>query len=94
MPIGNTFPIYLRLRMTAQIRTLLKLKRLESFGHLSNLLKKIHLGSHHSEKKEFLGQMQRKKPTFVIGNSNQPSHMKTTQTRLSKGASPFCPLGT
>ena len=33
-----------------------KLKRLKSFGHLSNLLKKSRLGSHHSEKTEFLRQ--------------------------------------
>ena len=43
MPIGNTFPIYLRLRTIAQIPTLLSLKRLKSFGHLSNLLKKTRL---------------------------------------------------
>ena len=40
MPIGNTFPIYLRSRTIAQIPTLLSLKRLKSFGHLSNLLKR------------------------------------------------------
>ena len=40
MPIGNTFPIYLRSRTIAQIPTLLSLKRLKSFGHLSNHSKK------------------------------------------------------
>ena len=63
----------------------LSLKRLKSFGHLSNHLKKTHLGSHHSEKTEFLRQILRKKPTFVIGNSNQPSHVKTSLTRPREG---------
>ena len=44
MPIGNTFPMYLRFRTTAQIPTLLGLKRLKSFGNLSNLLKKDAFG--------------------------------------------------
>ena len=39
----------------------------------------------HSEKMEFLRQIQRKKPTFVIGNSYQPSHVKTTLTALKRG---------
>ena len=33
----------------------------------------------------FLRQILRKKPTFVIANSNQPSHVKTTLTRSRKG---------
>ena len=81
MSFGNTFPIYLRFRMTAQIPTLLSLKKLTNFGHLSNLYKKS-LGSHHSEKTEFLGQIQ-KKPTFVIGNFNQLSHVKMGAQWLS-----------
>ena len=44
MPIGITFPIYLRSRTIAQIPTLLSLKRLKSFGHLSNHLKKDAFG--------------------------------------------------
>ena len=71
-------PIHLRSRTIAQIPTFLSLKRLKSFGHLSNNLKKTRLGSHHSEKTEFLRQILRKRPTFVIGNSNQHSHVKTT----------------
>ena len=50
------------------------------------------MGSHHSEKTEFLGQILRNKPTFVIGNSNQPSHVKTTDPP-SKGASLFSSMG-
>ena len=38
------FPIYLRSRTIAQIPTLLSLKRLKSFGHLSNHLKKDTFG--------------------------------------------------
>ena len=80
MPIGNTFPIHLRSRTIAQVQTLLSLKRLKSFGHLSNNLKKARFGSHHSEKTEFLRQILRKRTTIVIGNSNQPSHVRTTLT--------------
>ena len=79
MPIENTFPIYLHVRTTAQIPILLR------FGHLSNLLK-TRLGSNHSEKTEFLCQIQRKKPKGQFkpaftreGNSDLPS----------KWASPF-----
>ena len=66
----------------------------KSFGHLLNLLKKTRLGSHHSEKMEFLRQMQRKRPTFAIGNSNKPSHAKATLTCPQKGLySPFSSMG-
>ena len=85
------FPVYLRSRTIVQIPTLPSLKRFKSFGHLSNHLKKTRMGSHHSEKIEFLRQILRKKPIFVIGNSNQPSHVKTTLTRPRKGS--FCSMG-
>ena len=52
----------------------------EKNGHLSNLLKKTRLGSHHSEKMEFLRQIQRKKPIYAIGSFNQPSQAKATLT--------------
>ena len=74
------FTYILRLRTTAQIPILLSLKRLKSFGHLSNILKKTRLGSHYPEKTEFLRLMQRKKLTFVIGNSKQPSHAEASLT--------------
>ena len=54
-------------------------------GHLSNLLKKTRLGSHHSEKMEFLRQIQRKKPIYAIGSFNQHSQAKATLTRPLKG---------
>ena len=63
----------------------LKPEKMKSFGHLSNHLKKTRLGSHHSEKTEFLKQILRKKPTFVVGNSNQPPYVKTTLIRPRKG---------
>ena len=66
----------------------------KSFGHLSNLLKKTRLGSHHSEKTEFLRQIQRKKPIYVTGSFNQPSHAKATLTRLLKGLVRSPPWGT
>ena len=52
-----------------------KPEKINKFGHLSNLFKNTRLGSHRSEKTELLREMQRKKPTFAIGNSNQPSHV-------------------
>ena len=52
------------------------------------------MGSHHSEKTEFLRQILREKPTFVIGNSNQPSRVKTTLTRHRKGLVRSPPWGT
>ena len=54
-------------------------------------LKKTHLGSHHSEKMEFL-RHKRKKPICAIGSFNQPSQAKATDPP-SKGASPFSPMG-
>ena len=84
MPIGNTSPIYLHSRTIAQIPTLLSLKRLKSFGHLSNHLKKTRLGSHHSGKTEFLRQILRKKPTFVIAFTREDNSDPPV-----KGASPF-----
>ena len=71
-----------------------KPEKIKSFGHLSNHLKKTRMGSHHSEKTEFLRQILRKKPTFVIGKSNQPSHVKTTLTRPRKGLVRSPPWGT
>ena len=85
--------IYLRMRTTVQIRTLLSLKRLKSFGHLSNLLKKTRLGLHYSEETEFLRLMQRKKQTFKC-DSNQPSHAKATLTLPQKGLVRSPPWGT
>ena len=65
----------------------------KSFGHSSNLLKK-RLGSHHSEKMEFLRQIQRKKPIYAIGSFNQPSHVKATLTSPLKGLVHSPPWGT
>ena len=48
----------------------------------------------YSEKTEFLRLMHRKKPTFVIGNSNQPSHEKATLIRPQKGLVRSPPWGT
>ena len=62
-----------------------KPEKIKKFWSFIKSLKKTRLGSHHSEKTEFLRQMQRKKPIFVIGNSNQPSHVKATLTRPQKG---------
>ena len=71
-----------------------KPEKIKSFGHLSNLLKKTRVGSHHSEKTEFLRQIQRKKPIYVTGSFNQPSHVKATLTRPLKGLVRSPPWGT
>ena len=62
-----------------------KSERIKKFWSSIKSNKKTCLGSHHSKKTEFLRQLQRKKPTFVIGNSNQPSNVKATLTRPRKG---------
>ena len=69
MPIGNMIPIYLHLRTIDSSTP--KPEKIKKFWSLIKSLKKTGLGSHHSEKMEFLGQIQKKKPKFVIGNSNQ-----------------------
>ena len=58
-----------------------KSERIKKICSFIKSIKKTRLGSHHSKKTEFLRQLQRKKPTFVIGNSNQHSHVKATLTR-------------
>ena len=62
-----------------------KPEKIPKFWSFIKSLKDARLGSNHSEKTEFLEQIKRKKPTFVIGNSNQPSHVKATPTRPRKG---------
>ena len=62
-----------------------KPEKVKKFWSFIKSLKKTRFGSHHSEKTEFLRQILTKKPTFVIGNSNQPSHVKTNLTRTRKG---------
>ena len=74
--------------------TIKSLKRLKSFGHLSNLLKKTGMGSHHSEKTELLKQMQLEGPLFVIDNFNQSSRAKATLNRPPNGLVRSSPWGT
>ena len=71
-----------------------KPEKIKKFWSCIKSLKKTRLGSHHSEKTEFLRQTQRRKPAFVIGNSNQHSHTKTTLTRPQKGLVRFPQWGT
>ena len=71
-----------------------KPEKIKKFWSFVKSLKKTRMGSHHSEKTEFLRQILRKKPTFVIANSNQPSHVKTTLTRPRKGLVSSPPWGT
>ena len=44
LPIGNVFPMYLRLRTTAQIRTLQNLKKIKKFWSFIKSLKKDAFG--------------------------------------------------
>ena len=61
-----------------------KPEKIKKFWSFVKSLKKDAYGIT-SEKTEFLRQILRKKPTFVIGNSSQPSHVKTTLTRPRRG---------
>ena len=85
MPIGNTFPMFSRLRTTPQIRIQIKVEKLRSFGHLSNHWRKTHLGSHHLGKAEFWKHTLKKKLIFANGNSNLPSRVRQILTCLKKG---------
>ena len=71
-----------------------KPEKIKKFWSFVKSLKKTHLGSHHSEKTEFLRQIQRKRPIYVIGSFNQPSHAKATLTRPLKGLVRSPPWGT
>ena len=69
----------------------------KSFGHLviCHFFKKRRVWDHITQKKtEFLRQIQRKKPIYAKGSSNQPSHAKATLTRPRKGLVRSPPLGT
>ena len=93
MPIGNTFPIYLRSRKMAQILTLPSLKRLKSFGHLSNHLKKTRMGSHHSEKTEILKTDSKEKANICNRQFQSAFTREDHSDPPSKGASPFSFMG-
>ena len=65
-------------------------------GHLSNLLKKTRLGSHHSEKtdtKEKANICYHGYVPDAIGSFNQPSQAKATLTRPLKGLVRSLPMG-
>ena len=62
-----------------------KPEKIKKFWSFVKSLKKTSLGSHQSEKTEFLRQILRKKPIYIISSSNQPSHVKATLTRPLKG---------
>ena len=57
----------------------------KEWSFVESLKKDARLGSHHSEKMEFLRQIQRKKPIYAKGSFNQPSQAKATLTRPLKG---------
>ena len=65
-----------------------KPEKIKKFWLFITSLKNTCLGSHHSEKTEFLRQILRKKPTFVIGHLREDS-----SDPPSKGASPFSSMG-
>ena len=60
MPIGNTFPIYFSFERDSSDPDIPMPGKMKSFGHLLNHLKNM-CGSYHSEKTEYLGQIQRKR---------------------------------
>ena len=71
-----------------------KPEKKKKFWSFVKSLKKTRLGSHHSEKTEFLRQIQTIKPIYAIGSFNQPSHPKATLTRPLKGLVLSPPWGT
>ena len=71
-----------------------KTEKIKKFWSFVKSLKKTRLGSHHSEKTEFLRQIQTKKPIYAKGSFNQPSHAKATLTRPLKGLVRSPPWGT
>ena len=71
-----------------------KSEKIKKFWSFVKSLKKVAFGITSLGENGFLREIQRKKPIYARGSSNQPSHAKATLTRPQKGASPFPPCGT
>ena len=91
--IGNKFPIYLRLRTTAQIPTLPSLKRLKSFGHLSNLLKKTRFGITSLRENGILKTDAKEKADICNRQFQSAFTREGDSDPPSKGAGPFSSMG-
>ena len=92
MPIGNTFPIYLRLSMTAQITTLPSLKGLKVLV-IYQISLKYAFGITSLTGNGILKTDSKGKAGICNRQSNQPSHAKATLTRPQKGLVRFPPWG-
>ena len=92
MPIGNTFPIYLRSRTIAQIPTLPSLKRLKSFGHLSNHLKRRD-GITSLRENGILKTDSKEKANICNRQFQSAFTREDDSDPPSKGASPFSSMG-
>ena len=62
-----------------------KPEKIKKFWSFIKSNPKTRLGSYYSEITGFSRQILRKKPTFEVSNSNQPSHVKMTLTHHRKG---------
>ena len=93
MPIGITFPIYLRSRTIAQIPTLPSLKRLKSFGHLSNHLKKDAYGITSLRENGILKTDSKEKANICNRQFQSAFTREDDSDSPSKGASPFSSMG-
>ena len=71
-----------------------KPEKIKKFWSFVKSLKKDAYGITSLRENGILKTDSKEKPTFVIGNSNQPSHVKTTLTRPRKGLVRSPPWGT
>ena len=93
MPNGNMFQIYLRSRTIAQILTLLSLRRLKSFGHLSNHLKRDAFGITSLRENGIL-KTDSKEKANICNRQFQPAFTREDDSGPpSKGASSFSCMG-
>ena len=93
MPIGNTFPIYLRLRTTDQIPILLSMKRLKKFWSFVKSLKKDAFGITSLRENGILKTDTKGKANICNRQFQSAFTRKGDSDPPSKGASPFSPMG-
>ena len=93
MPIGNTFPLYLRLRTTAQIPTLPSLKRLKKFWPFIKSLKKDEFEITSLRENGILKTNAKEKADICNRQFQSAFTREGDSDPPSKGASPFSSMG-
>ena len=93
MPIGNTFPIYLRSRTIAQIPTLPSLKRLKKFWSFVKSLKKDTYGITSLRENGILKTDSKEKANICNRQFQSAFTREDDSDPPSKGASPFSSMG-